>query len=73
MKKKILLIGCGGHTKVCAEVIKGTGKFNISGVICNDKKGVFNIPQLGSDKDLKRLKKNLIMPLSQLVKLKIIK
>ena len=22
MKKKILLIGCGGHTKVCAEVIK---------------------------------------------------
>jgi sugar O-acyltransferase (sialic acid O-acetyltransferase NeuD family) len=57
MKKKILLIGCGGHTKVCAEVIKGTGKFNISGVICNDKKGIFNIPQLGSDKDLKRLKK----------------
>tara|TARA_Y100000591_G_C21768159_1_gene664032 strand:- start:539 stop:1120 length:582 start_codon:yes stop_codon:yes gene_type:complete len=57
MKKKILLIGCGGHTKVCAEVIQGTGKFIISGVICNDKKGIFNIPHLGSDKDLKRLKK----------------
>tara|TARA_A100001011_G_scaffold393399_1_gene483145 strand:- start:1457 stop:2038 length:582 start_codon:yes stop_codon:yes gene_type:complete len=57
MKKKILLIGCGGHTKVCAEVIKETEKFIISGVICDNKNGIFNIPQLGSDNDLKRLKK----------------
>jgi sugar O-acyltransferase (sialic acid O-acetyltransferase NeuD family) len=57
MKKKILLIGCGGHTKVCAEVILGTGKFKIAGVICKNKKGIFNIPQIGMDDDLKRLKK----------------
>ncbi len=57
MKKKILLIGCGGHTKVCVDVILSTGKFNIAGVVCNNKKGVFDIPRLGTDQDLVNLKK----------------
>ena len=65
MKKKILLIGCGGHTKVCVDVILGTEKFNIAGVICKNKKGIFNIPHIGMDKDLNRLKKNTIMHLSR--------
>ena len=57
MKKKIILIGCGGHTKVCVDAILSTGKFNIAGVVCNNKMGIYNIPQLGIDKDLVNLKK----------------
>ena len=57
MKKKIILIGCGGHTKVCADVVLNSGKFQIAGVVCDEKKNVFNLPNIGTDKDLKILKK----------------
>lgn len=57
MEKEILLIGCGGHTKVCMDVILESKKFKVVGVICKNKKGIFNIPHIGSDEDLKKLKK----------------
>ena len=57
MKKKIILIGCGGHTKVCADVVLNSGEFQIAGVVCDEKKNVFNLPNIGTDKDLKILKK----------------
>ena len=57
MKKKIILIGCGGHTKVCADVVLNSGKFQIDGVVCDEKKNVLNLPNIGTDKDLKILKK----------------
>ena len=57
MKKKIILIGCGGHTKVCADVVLNSGKFQIVGVVCDEKKNVLNLPNIGTDKDLKILKK----------------
>ncbi len=57
MKKKIILIGCGGHTKVCADVVLNSGKFQIAGVVCDEKKNVLNLPNIGTDKDLKILKK----------------
>ena len=37
-EKKIILIGCGGHTKVCADVVLNSGKFQIAGVVCDEKK-----------------------------------
>ena len=58
-EKKIILIGCGGHTKVCADVVLNSGKFQIAGVVC-DEKNVLNLPNIGTDKDLKILKKNII-------------
>ena len=57
MKKKIILIGCGGHAKVCADVVLNSGKFQIAGVVCDEKKNVLNLPQIGTDKNLKILKK----------------
>ena len=29
---------CGGHAKVCADVILNSKKYKIAGFICNDKK-----------------------------------
>ena len=37
-KKKIILIGCGGHAKVCADVILNDKKYQIAGCVCNEKK-----------------------------------
>ena len=57
MRKKILLIGCGGHTKVCIDVIKNIKSYKIAGVVCDNKKGVYNLPNVGNDNDLKKLRK----------------
>ena len=42
--------------KVCADVVLNSGKFQIAGVVC-DEKNVLNLPNIGTDKDLKILKK----------------
>lgn len=57
MNKKIILIGCGGHTKVCADLILQNKSFIIAGVVCDNKNGVYNLPHIGFDKDLKKLRK----------------
>ena len=54
-KKKIILIGCGGHAKVCADVILNSKKYKIAGFICNDKKKS-TLPIIGADYDLKKLR-----------------
>ena len=37
-KKNIILIGAGGHAKVCIDVIESEKKFKIVGLIDNKKK-----------------------------------
>ena len=37
-KTKVLIIGSGGHAKSCIDVIENSKKFNIVGLIDNDKK-----------------------------------
>ena len=72
--KKILLIGCGGHTKVCAEVIKRTKNYKIAGVVCDNKNTTFNLPNVGNDDDLKKLRKkfnNAFVTIGQIKNFKI--
>ena len=62
MKKKIILVGAGGHAKSCIDVINSTNIFKIIGFIDNKKKGKFeNYKILGNDEHLFSLKsqKNL--------------
>ena len=38
IKKKIILIGCGGHAKVCADLILNNNKYQMAGFVCTKKK-----------------------------------
>ena len=38
MKKKILIIGAGGHAKSCIDLILSTKKYKIVGLVDNKKK-----------------------------------
>ena len=38
MKKKILIVGAGGHAKSVIDVIESTKKYQIIGLIDNDRK-----------------------------------
>ena len=59
-KKNIILIGAGGHAKVCIDVIESEKKFKIIGLIDNKKKGKFlNYDILGNDKILKKILKKI--------------
>ena len=40
-KKNIILVGAGGHAKVCIDVIEREKKFQILGLIDNKKKRIF--------------------------------
>lgn len=58
-RKKILLVGAGGHAKSCIDVIEQEGKFEIAGLIIPDldtEKNVLNYPFVGTDNDLENLK-----------------
>ncbi len=54
-KKKIVLIGGGGHCKVVISIIKKLGNFEIAGIVDNYKAGSFisGIKVIGTDDDLK--------------------
>ena len=54
-KKSVILIGCGGHAKVCADVILNSKKYKIAGLVCNEKKKS-TPPIIGVDNDLKKLR-----------------
>ena len=59
MKKKILIVGSGGHAKSCIEIINQNKNFIIKGIVCENKnkyKPILNIPCVGEDKDLERLR-----------------
>ena len=53
MKNKIILIGCGGHSKVCADVILNDNKYQLAGFVCNKKK-ILNYKLLVLTKNLKK-------------------
>ena len=55
--KKLILIGTGGHTKACIDVIEEEKKYKIIGLIAKNKtknNRFMNYPILGQDKDLKK-------------------
>jgi sugar O-acyltransferase (sialic acid O-acetyltransferase NeuD family) len=61
MKKKILLIGAGGHCKVVLDVLLSSKEYEIAGIV--DRKGlvgtmVLGVPVIGSDSDLQTLFKS---------------
>lgn len=58
-KKKIILIGGGGHCKSCIEVIESTNEFNIVGIVdSKDKIGqdILGYKYIASDDDAEELK-----------------
>lgn len=61
MKKKIILVGGGGHCKSCIDVIESENKFEIVGIIdIKEKKGqqILGYPIIGTDNDLDKLAQN---------------
>ncbi len=62
MKKKILLVGFGGHSRSCIDIIENTNKFKIVGYVEKNKKSKIhdsNIKILGYDNDLYKIFKNI--------------
>ena len=59
-KKRIVLIGAGGHAKSCIEVIESTNEFVIHGLVDNseDIESVLGYAHIGSDKELEKIKKD---------------
>ena len=57
-KKKLILVGAGGHCNSCIDVIEKENKYRIVGLIDKKKKFKSKYKVIGTDKDLKRVKKN---------------
>ena len=56
---EILLIGAGGHTRACIDVIELSGQFKIAGLIEKDKtssQGNLGYPIVGTDDNLQNLR-----------------
>ncbi len=56
--EKIILIGAGGHTRSCIDVIESEGKFSIFGLIGTSKElgeKILGYDVIGTDQDLKHL------------------
>ena len=58
VKKKIILIGAGGHCNSCIDVIEQENKYKIFGLIAKNRKLKSKYKVIGTDKDLKKIKKN---------------
>ena len=59
-KKKIILIGGGGHCKSCIDVIEKTGQFDIIGILDLEEKvgkKILGYPIIGTDKQTMSFKK----------------
>lgn len=58
-KKKIIILGNGGHARSCIDVINHTNQFTIAGIVEKqiNIKPNSDYPILGIDKDLKNLRK----------------
>lgn len=60
MKKKIILIGGGGHCKSCIDVIEQEGRFEIAGIVerqnSSGTTSVLGYPIISTDADLSNLK-----------------
>ena len=62
MRKKIIIIGAGGHAKSCIDLIQSTKKYKISGLIDLKKnlgKKILGIKVIGTDDDLKDIFKSI--------------
>jgi sugar O-acyltransferase (sialic acid O-acetyltransferase NeuD family) len=72
MKKKIILVGGGGHCKSCIDVIEQEGRFIIAGIVDVPEKKQHNVlgyPVIGTDADLAELMKsfpNVLITLGQI-------
>ena len=61
MSKKLLLVGGGGHCKSVLDSVLASSDYSDIGIIDNEEnvgKNIFNIPIIGTDKDLERLYNN---------------
>ena len=58
-KKKIILIGAGGHGISSADVIEQENKFKIYGFIDDKKINFKRYKIVGTDKELKKLRKTV--------------
>lgn len=70
---KILLIGAGGHAKSCIDVIEKVEGYEIGGLVDNNLprgSDLLGYPILGSDKDLKNLRKKFELALIAIGQLK---
>ena len=67
MKKKLLLIGGGGHCRACIDVIEQEGNFEIAGIVekasTKNEDKVFGYPVIGSDEDLEKLRNDYLYAL----------
>ena len=60
MKKKVVVLGSGGHAKVVIEIIQAMGTFDLIGVTTLDPlitDSFFGVPVLGNDSILPKLRK----------------
>ncbi len=60
MKKKIIIIGCGGHARSIIELIESTNEWNIVGLVGLENelnKKIMGYEVIGTDADLKELRK----------------
>ncbi|PJZ86616.1 acetyltransferase [Leptospira harrisiae] len=72
MQEPLLLVGAGGHTKSCIEVIETENRYEIIGLIGSESemgKDILGYKVIGSDNDLKELKsitKNVLITVGQI-------
>ena len=60
LKKKIIIIGGGGHSKSCIDILESTKKFKLIGIVEKKKiksKKILSYKIIGNDSDLSKLKK----------------
>jgi len=58
MKKKIILIGAGGHCVACVDIIEKENKYQIYGLVGEKKNSsLIKYKLIGNDADLKKIKK----------------
>ena len=53
-RPKLIIIGAGGHAKICIDIIRQNNLFDIVGATSNstDNKNVMNVPVLGTDEEV---------------------
>lgn len=74
-KKKIFVIGSGGHASACIDLIESTNKFEIIGIFSDDKKikRKFSYAVIGTTQDISKYKKttiNLVLGFGSIYNLK---
>ena len=61
IKQEILLLGAGGHTRACIDVIENTKQYSVVGLVINEEnrnQRILDYPVIGSDADLCALRKS---------------